>query len=169
MTKDPAQDFPDLLTWLDPDRERAAEKYLLIRQQLIEIFAWNRASDPDGLADETITRVAHRVAALRDSYVGDPSRYFYRVARDLLREVRRPSKLQAEPKLDEIATEINDDASREQLYECLEKCLNELSADNREFGLQPSTLRMRVHRIKTTLEKCIENCMKCQNTRKMHN
>ena len=51
VNEDFAEDFNNLLTWLDPDRERAGEKYVVIRQQLIKIFTWNRASDPDGLAD----------------------------------------------------------------------------------------------------------------------
>jgi len=183
VTKDFAEDFNNLLTWLDPDRDRAGEKYVIIRQQLIKIFAWNRASDPDGLADETITRVARRVADLRESYVGDPSLYFYGVARNLLREdIRRLSKRQAQPEPEEIVSEVTDDESREQLYKCLDKCLNELPPPNRElllmyyetskrekvttrqtlaaqFGVQPSALRMRVFRIRTTLQKCIENCM----------
>jgi RNA polymerase sigma factor (sigma-70 family) len=183
VNEDLAEDFNNLLTWLDPDRDRAGEKYVVIRQQLIKIFAWNRASDPDTLADETITRVARKVADLRESYVGDPSLYFYGVARNLLREeLRRLSKRQPQPKPEEIVSEVTDDESRQRLYECLDKCLNELSPPNRElllryyeaskrekvttrqtlaaqFGLQPSTLRMRVFRIRTTLEKCLENCM----------
>jgi RNA polymerase sigma factor (sigma-70 family) len=182
MNKDFAEDFDNLLAWLDPDRERAGEKYEIIREQLIKIFTWNRASDPDELADETITRVAQRVADIRESYLGDPSRYFYGVARNLLREdLRRLSRRQPQPEPEEIVSEVTDD-SRERLYECLDKCLNELSPANRElllkyyeaskrekvttrqtlasqFGLQPSTLRMRVFRIRTTLEKCLENCM----------
>jgi RNA polymerase sigma factor (sigma-70 family) len=183
VNKDFAEDFDNLLTWLDPDRDRAGEKYVFIRQQLIKMFTWSRASDPDGLADETITRVARRVAEIRDSYVGDPSLYFYGVARNLLREdFRRLSKRQLQPESEEIVSEVTDDESREQLYKCLDKCLNELPLPNRElllmyyetskrekvttrqtlaaqFGLQPSALRMRVFRIRATLQKCIENCM----------
>jgi RNA polymerase sigma factor (sigma-70 family) len=183
VNEDFAEDFNNLLTWLDPDRERAGEKYVVIRQRLIKIFAWNRASDPDGLADETITRVARKVADLRESYVGDPSLYFYGVARNLLREeLRRLPKRHLQREREEKVSEVTDDESRERLYECLDKCLNELSPANRElllryyeaskrekvrtrqtlaaqFGLQPSTLRMRVFRIRTMLEKCLENCM----------
>jgi RNA polymerase sigma factor (sigma-70 family) len=182
VNKDFAEDFDNLLAWLDPDRERAGEKYVIIREQLIKIFTWNRASDPDGLADETITRVARRVADIRESYSGDPSRYFYGVARNLLREdFRRLSKRQPQPEPEERVSEVTDE-SRARLYECLDKCLNELPPANRElllryyetskrekvttrqtlaaqFGLQPSTLRMRVFRIRTTLEKCLKNCM----------
>ena len=115
--------------------------------------------------------------------MGDPSLYFYGVARNLLREeLRRSSKRQLHREPEEIVSEVTDDESRERLYECLDKCLNELSPANRElllryyetskrekvttrqtlaaqFGLQPSTLRMRVFRIRTTLEKCLESCM----------
>lgn len=183
MNKDPVEEFDYLLSWLDPDRERAGEKYETIRRQLIKIFTWNRASDPEGLADETITRVSRRVAEIAASYVGDPSLYFYGVARKMLfEERRRASRHLPEPKPNEIAAEISGDESREQLYDCLDKCVAKLSAANRElllryyedskqgridarqalaaqFGLQPSALRMRVLRIRTALENCIEICM----------
>jgi RNA polymerase sigma factor (sigma-70 family) len=184
VNKDFVEDFNDLLSWLDPDRERAGEKYETIRQQLIKMFTWKQASDPEGLADETITRVAKRVAAIRESYEGDPSLYFYGVARNVLHEeLRRSSRRQLEPKPDEIASQMDRDDSRERLYDCLDKCLKKLPSPSQElllryyedskqgkintrqalaaqFGLQPSALRMRVLRIRTTLEKCIEICMK---------
>ncbi len=110
VNKDSAEDFDSLLSWLDPDRERAGEKYVTIRQQLIKMFTWRRASDPEGLADETITRVTRRVTDIRDSYEGDPSLYFYGVGRKLLfEERRRLSRLQSEPRPDEIASEIDRD------------------------------------------------------------
>ncbi len=98
MKKDSDEkDFDALLSWLDPDRERAGEKYETIRQGLIKMFSWKRASDPEGLADETINRVTRKVAAIREGYVGDPRLYFYGVAkRVLLEEVRRSSRRQVE-------------------------------------------------------------------------
>jgi DNA-directed RNA polymerase specialized sigma24 family protein len=182
VNKDSAEDFDSLLSWLDPDRERAGEKYETIRQRLIKIFTWNRASDPEGLADETIIRVARKVRDIEEVYEGDPSLYFYGVARNLLHESRRLPRPQREPRPDDVVLEIKADDGREQLYDCLDQCISKLSSANRElllsyyegskqgtvrarqklavqFGLQPSALRMRVLRIRTALEKCIEECM----------
>jgi RNA polymerase sigma factor (sigma-70 family) len=189
VKNDSAEDFNNLLSWLDPDRERAGEKYETIRQQLIKMFTWKRAWDPEGLADETISRVTRRVGEIRTSYVGDPSLYFYAVARNVFREeLRRSSRHQPDPEAELIASEINSDESREQLYDCLDKCIGKLSAANREllityyegskqgrikssqvlaaqFGLQPSALRMRVLRIRKMLENCIEICMESDISR----
>jgi RNA polymerase sigma factor (sigma-70 family) len=187
VKKESAEDFDSLLSWLEPDRERAGEKYETIRQQLVKMFTWNRASDPEGLADETITRVTRRVADIRENYVGDPRLYFYGVAKKLLHEERRLSKRRPEVELDEMAAEITRDEGREQLYNCLDKCVSKLPAANRDLllryyegskqskintsrvlasqlGLQPSALRMRMLRIRTRLEKCIESCMKVTST-----
>ena len=45
------ESFDELLAWLSPDRKVAAELYLELRHSLVKIFAWNRCSDPDGMAD----------------------------------------------------------------------------------------------------------------------
>ena len=53
--------FDLLLGWLDPDRERAADRYLKIQIRLIKIFTCRGCGDPEGLADITIGRVMSRV------------------------------------------------------------------------------------------------------------
>jgi RNA polymerase sigma factor (sigma-70 family) len=189
-SKDWTKGFNDLLSWLDPDRERSGEKYQTIRQRLVKIFTWQRCADPEALADETITRVAAKVSEIRKSYVGDPSLFFYGVARNVLREAKRSSKMHQAMEDDVIAPESDEDESRLQLHDCLDQCLLTLSTANRkllltyyeestkqgtvksrhalaaQLGLQPSALRMRVLRIRTTLEKCIETCMKVTSQHK---
>lgn len=176
------EDFDRLLAWLDPDRDQAAEKYLTIRRQLVKMFSWKGASDPEELADQTITRVTLKVEDIREGYVGEPSLYFYSVAKTVLLESKRLSSRQIGLPEEIPAPAIDVDDTRDQLEECLHKCLNELSpADRRlvltyygsskhkklnirpalaaQFGVRPATLRMRVHRIRTALGKCIENCV----------
>ena len=70
------EDFERLLLWLDPDPDRAGEIYERIRWRLIAILAARACRIPEDLADETIDRVAGRVADIRDSYVGDKGIYF---------------------------------------------------------------------------------------------
>lgn len=187
MARDPAippQSFDEILAWLHSDRNDAAEIYVQLRDDLTRIFYWNRCADPDGLTDEVFDRVARKVHDLRPTYQGDPKLFFYGIARNLIKESPKRSKKQVsiddtdlpspnpEPE-NEIA------AIRE---ECLHSCLQKLSVEKRELilgyyakekqakidyrnelarktGISLETLRVRVHRIRGTLEKCIEQCL----------
>lgn len=84
-------EFDALLRWLDPERDRAAEKYEEIRQRLVKLFLWRRCGEAESLADDTINRVARKVDVLAKDYEGEPSLYFYAVARNVIAEY---SKLQ---------------------------------------------------------------------------
>ena len=184
MTKKWEDNFDALLTWLDPDHEKAGQKYEEIRHSLVLIFEWRGAYDAEDLADETITRVLSKVPEIVDDYKGDPALYFYAVAKRLAYEVFRrqqarveiedPEKLRA-PKVDEE----RDD--RETEYECLDKCLANLPPADRElillyyqqdqpkishrrdlarrYRLAPNALRVRVHRIRATLHTCMKKCL----------
>src|SRR5215217_5023724 len=96
MSKKWEDNFDALLTWLDPDREKAARKYEDIRHSLISIFEWRGCCDAEELAAETITRVLNKVPTLVDGYVGDPALYFYGVAKRLAYEVSRQNQVKVE-------------------------------------------------------------------------
>jgi hypothetical protein len=81
--------FDSCLAWLDPDRERAGEKYEEIRRKLISDFVCRECIDPEGLADETIDRVIYDLPEIAGTYVGDPALYFYAVAQRLARRFWR--------------------------------------------------------------------------------
>ena len=92
MARDPVippESFEEILAWLDPDREVADAIYVQLRHDLVQIFTWNRCSDPEGLTDEVFDRVSRKVHKVRKTYRGDPRRYFYGVARNLIKEIRR--------------------------------------------------------------------------------
>jgi len=184
MTKKWEDNFDALLTWLDPDHEKAGQKHEEIRHSLILIFEWRGCYDAEDLADETITRVVSKLPEIVPDYKGDPALYFYGVAKRLAYEVSRrqqarveledPEKLRA-PGID---TEEDD---REAVHECLDKCLAQLSPDDRElillyyqrdqptisyrrelasrYHLAPNALRVRVHRIRATLHTCMKKCL----------
>lgn len=184
MTKKWEDNFAALLTWLDPDREKAGRKYEEIRHSLIVIFEWRGCYDAEDLADETITRVNNKVPEVAKGYVGDPALYFYAVAKRLAFEVARkqqtrveiedPEKLRA-PNLDDGKKD------REAEYECLDQCLAQLPAADRELillyyqqdeatishrkelarkcGLAPNALRVKVHRIRASLQACVNKCL----------
>jgi len=170
--------FDDLLAWLDPDRDAAALKYETIRAGLVRLFVAKGFSDAEDLADEAISRVTNKVPELRKTYVGDPARYFYGVARNLIRERYRPK---------EIATDVSTVASiqitnQSDEYDCLMHCLQFLAGEKRllildyyvyeghdkiethktmakELGISKGALRLRAHHLRSELEKCVQRCI----------
>src|SRR5215471_15353196 len=83
--------FGQLLDWLDRDRDRdrAGRRYEQIRSHLIKIFECRGCATAEDLADETINRVAGKVAQIAEGYVGDPALYFYGVAEKIYLEHAR--------------------------------------------------------------------------------
>jgi RNA polymerase sigma factor (sigma-70 family) len=176
--------FEALLLWLDPDRETAARNYETIRAGLIRIFASQGCGDAEDLADQAINRVAARVPEIRDSYVGEPASYFRGVARKIVLECRRRKEVATD--LIEVATDLITESPDTRAdpgdeYECLLRCLKFLSVDKRELildyhlyegrekitnhrimagelGLSESALRLKAHRIRAALEKCVREC-----------
>lgn len=178
------EQFDALLDWLDPDRERAGEKYENIRQGLINVFMWNLCGDAEGMTDEAINRVARKLPELRETYKGDPALYFYGVAKRLTLEHRRVTR--AEVPLEQArniaAPAVPEKDDDERVYECLGHCMQRLTPANRQLvvayylkekqgkidsrrelthslGIEPNALRVRVYRIRAALEKCIEGCL----------
>ena len=168
--------FNSLLTWLDPDRDKAGYKYEEIRQRLIKIFACRGCSSPEDLADETINRVAKKAWELADIYVGNPALYFYGVANNVHLEHLRRRPVPIPPP----SREPDEEANR--AHECLERCMQELTPENRELvltyyqgekkakvdhrkevaerlGIALNALRIRAHRIRTGLRQCVTHCI----------
>lgn len=173
------QEFEALLAWLDPDRERGAEKYEEIRRRLIKILRCRGCGEAEALADETIDRVAEKVAGLAAGYQGDPSYYFYGVAHKVfLESVRKGRAVQvALP-----PPPPNDPADSEREHDCLERCLATLPQATREMilqyyggekgekirrrrelasglGVAPNALRIRAHRVRASLYECVRECL----------
>lgn len=184
MTTEWDDNFEPLLTWLDPDREKAGRKYEEIRHSLIMIFELRGCFDAEDLADETITRVLGKVPELAKNYEGNPALYFYGVARRLTYEVSRRQQTRVEIEDPEKlrAPDVNDPPEeRDAEYECLDQCLAELPPAERELillyyqqdqptiayrrelarrlGLEPNALRVKVHRIRATVNACINKCL----------
>lgn len=176
------EDFNSLLLWLDPDSDRAGVMYEKIRWRLVAILASRGCSVPEELADETIDRVARRVADIQETYVGDKAIYFLGVMNNVHHEyLRRP----AMPRLVEAAGNVE---SKEQMHACLDDCLSRLApysrqliekyyaADKsakidlrkriaRELGIKATTLRLRALRIREKLQICIEHCLEVSEAR----
>jgi DNA-directed RNA polymerase specialized sigma24 family protein len=171
------ESFDALLAWLDEDRDTAARKYETIRAGLIRIFVSQGFSDAEYLTDKTFDVVTKRLPDIRKDYVGEPARYFFAVARNILRQARREKEV-ATDKLPERPTLV---AETSDLYDCLLKCLKGFPAGKREMildyylyegqekikhhrlmaaelGITEGALRTRVHHVRAKLEKCVSDC-----------
>lgn len=169
------EDFDRLLAWLDPERDKAGQKYEMIRLRLVKIFTCWGCHEAEDLADETINRVTTKVNDIAEGYEGDPALYFYGVAHKVHLEYLRRKPPPAAP-LSDIQNDI------EQEYECLERCMEQLSTDQRELilqyyredkrakielrkklaqrlGIALNALRIRVHKIREILQRCVQRCI----------
>jgi RNA polymerase sigma factor (sigma-70 family) len=182
----PTESFEEILAWLNPDREIAAAMYVQLRHDLAKLFKWRECSDPEGLTDEVFDRVAKKVHEVRPAYTGDPRLYFRAVANNLVKEDLKRARTQVsleEPVLPEPTTTERDEDDTEDIEDCLRSCLQKLSAENRklivdyyakekqakidhrselahQFGISVETLRVKVYRIRVSLQGCIERCLK---------
>lgn len=170
------EDFDLLLSWLDPNADRAGLIYEKIRWRLIAILASRGCGIPEELADETIDRVARRVVDIQQGYVGDKAIYFLGVMNNVHHEfLKRPTMVRP--------PELNQDTeTKEKTHACLGKCLDKLNPKSRqmiegyyaenkrakidlrkriatELGVSISTLRLRALRIRERLQICIEQCL----------
>ena len=182
----PPQSFEEILAWLDPDRDIAATLYLQLREDLANIFKWRGCTDPEGLTDEVFDRVAKKVHKVKPTYQGDPRLYFRAVANNVVKENLKKAKshvsLEDVDLPQPIATHSVEEGAAD-MEECLQLCLQNLSAENRELilgyyakekhakidhrnelaqqlGTSVQTLRVRVFRVRASLEECIERCLK---------
>jgi len=169
--------FDKLLAWLNPDPEQAGRKYEEIRSRLIKIFTSRGCTVPEDLADETFNRVAKKVPEIAGTYVGDRTLYFYRVAHNIHLEYVRKKADPIPPPAAEHPAEL------ELQYECLEQCIQQLPPRSRELilqyyceekqakidsrkslaqrlGIALNALRIQAHRIRTSLEECVMDCLR---------
>lgn len=177
----PPDDFEKLLRWLDPDRDKAAEKYEKIRFRLIRIFSARGCWEPEDLADKTTDIVISKIDWLIENFVGDPALYFYGVGKNVLRDwirQQRPNPLPPpQPEPDEL----------EEKCGYLDECLEKLSPTDRyialryhegekgekikirkdlaaELKITQNALRIRVCHIHSRLRECIERLQKNKGT-----
>lgn len=171
--------FDSFLSWLDADRDQAGKKYNAIQARLIKFFTCRGCIDAEEHADDTINRVIRKVPEIAEGYVGDPALYFYAVARKVFLEIikKRPPVALPPP--------IVKQEDIEQEFECLDRCMLQLTDRNRElvldyyqnekrakiehrkalaekFGIAQNALRIRAHRIRVILEQCMRGCLQQQ-------
>jgi DNA-directed RNA polymerase specialized sigma24 family protein len=172
--------FDALLARLDPDRDRAGERYEGLRQRLLRIFEVRGCAGGEDLVDETLDRVTRRLE--EGEQILDLSAYIGGVARLVAREAwRRQTKVAGEEEAPAAAAVVEDDDD-EQIAECFDRCLASLPDESRQlilqyyrgerrekiderqamadnYGIPLNALRNRAHRIREKLEACISTCL----------
>jgi DNA-directed RNA polymerase specialized sigma24 family protein len=173
-----AEAFEALLARLDADRERAGERYEVIRHKLIRLFEWRGCEDAEDLADETINRVARRLAEGVQLGVSDPYSYCCGVAHLLFKEVcrnreRERKRREGEPAPLAVLPEPEEDERHDALCRCLDRLppnartllLRYYEGEDRirgrrrlatELGIPLNALRIRVHRVRRAVEDCLK-------------
>jgi DNA-directed RNA polymerase specialized sigma24 family protein len=168
-----------LLLLFDQDRELAGEQYEALRAKLVRILEWRGSAAPEERADETLNRVARKAEegeVIRDVYAfaGGVARLVW--LEEVKRERRTRESLEQMPRRDQPTGET--DAR----LECFGSCLSKLPGDARalvveyyreekgakiearkklaaSLGIPHGTLRLRLHRLRGQLEKCIGTCL----------
>jgi RNA polymerase sigma factor (sigma-70 family) len=176
----------DLLAILDSDPARAGDKYIELYQNLVRYFQWNHKPDPEDLAQETFKRGFNQLQEGQRITTQDPAGYFFGIARNLVREEWRARKLDrletddqppspnpffrldtAEQRI--LLKECIGKLSREEFEMLLEYFEGDAEALAQKIGIQPGTLRLRIHRVRKRLEKLVSLAMRREDgTRPQH-
>lgn len=168
-----------MLGSLAPDRELAGAEYELLRRKLVRFFECRGCLSPEDSADETINRVARKIA--EGEALQNPSGYFYGVARKvLLEELRRQAHEQRlEAPSPVRAGDLGCDPDR---LNCLRRCLKQLPPESLELilayyqgeqrvkienrlklaerlGAPVNALRIRACRVRQSIRACVEDCL----------
>src|SRR5262252_9203142 len=123
-----AEAFGKFLRWLSEDDEKAVLEYQSIRAKLVRYFIHKGCSDPDDLFDKTIDVVVGKIDTLEE--YSSPLAYCFGVAKNIWRQdlrQRKPASLEQN-----MALPIYPNPQiHEQELKCLERCLDQLSASDR--------------------------------------
>jgi len=175
--------FDRLLGSLSVDRDEAGARYEIIRRKLVRFFECRSVENSEDHADETINRVARRI--YEGQRVDNVTGYSYGVARLVLMEVikereRAPIGLDEAPGV--LRQDVVDETDSEPRVKCFDECLESLPPESRQLiidyyqeerrakielrqqladqlRIPVNALRIRAHRIRMSLERCISTCM----------
>jgi len=183
----PAEAWGKFMNFLDPDGERAGEKYVAIHNTLIKFFYWRGCVVPEDLADETIKRVIWNLYKGLKLERHKLMAYMRGVARNVhLEGLKEPPMVDAAPEDvgPSVAPVYPGEHTKEEIrMRCLEKCLAQQPPRDREviigffqyekrkkienraemakrLGLSRSGLGTMVFHIKKRIKKCAQACIK---------
>jgi len=172
-----------LLNCFSSDRDEAAVQYDLAYRKVVRYFEWRSIVRAEACADETMDRVARRIT--EGKQIDKPMAYIFGVAHHVFQEVlddeKRAITLEDAPQ-EYLRRDPPEPVDPDVRLICFDRCLDELEVENRKLMLgyyegegrekienrlelarklkiPLNALRIRVHRIKRTLEDCIAQCL----------
>jgi|ERR1700754_888910 len=168
------QIFEALLFRLEPELSDSDRRYQQLRQKMIKFFVWRRCEDPDGLADETISRTVKNLSTGEEIRAENPYSYIYAIAKHVFMEYIREKK-----KRELLVSNVTDHQQSvpDALPECRTECLKKLPEDKRflmlryyigeenrdalaiSLKLSLNALRLQVYRLKQELRDCEKKCL----------
>ena len=179
-----AESFARLLACFDHDPERAGEHYEDLRRRLIKFFECRGAPFPEDHTDESLTRVAAKLAA--GVKIENLRGYCYEVARRVCLEVRKGNDSRRDPLETNTGSTASAEAidgvpEKELLLGCLDDCLGRLPPESQSLivtyyqdekrdrigrrkalaealGLRREALANRAQRLRDKLEQCVTRC-----------
>ena len=180
--------FHQFLRWLDEGGDSEGKTYLEMRRRLVTYFDRKNCTAPDELADETMNRVARRLADEGAIETEAPAKYCYTTARfvflEHLRARAKEQQFHSETRTESHRERENPDLreKEERMQACLEQCAGKLEAKNRililryyrgrqrekienrraqasELGMTANALAIRACRIRDQLELCVRECL----------
>jgi DNA-directed RNA polymerase specialized sigma24 family protein len=175
------QSLAGFLSVLDEDPERAGEQYEIIRRRLVKFFEWRGSTTSDELADETLNRLVRKID--EGEVIRNLSAYIGGMARLVWLEALKQQERARGAVEDLRASTQNPSQTDSQRVECFELCLEGLLPENRalildyyraeksskiklrkqlaeKLGTPLNALRIRAHRIRLQLEKCVNDCLR---------
>lgn len=173
--------WSELLAFLARGGRDGGAVYEELRQRLQFYFEWKGCADAPALVDDTMNRIAAKLASGEQIHTDEPRRYAFGVARFVyLEAVKRGALHVADDRRAGVAAgaETDEPVQREARLAALEACLGQLPPhtqqlllryheddgrqriDHRkrladELGIALNALRIRVHRIRAQIEACV--------------
>jgi DNA-directed RNA polymerase specialized sigma24 family protein len=188
--------FDKFLNWLDEGMNSDGQRYLEVRRRLELYFDRKNCVAPAELADETLNRVAKKLEENGEITDVAPLQYCYIVAKFVFLEALRADKRSPfyrpltatnTSNLSGQSATLSDAGTgsdnKEKVADCLQSCLENLSAADRELiveyyrgqqrtkierraalaarlGLSANALSIRAYRVRQRLEVCIQSSLK---------
>ena len=188
--------FAKFLVWLDEGMNSDGQRYLEVRRRLELYFDRKNCVAPAELADETLNRVAKKLEENGEITDVAPLQYCYIVAKFVFLEALRADKrspfnrpltaTNGSNLSGQSATLLEADAAsgqKEKIADCLQRCLENLPAADRELiveyyrgrqrskierraalaarlGLTANALSIRAYRVRQRLEVCLQTYLK---------
>jgi DNA-directed RNA polymerase specialized sigma24 family protein len=176
-----------LLSAFSDDQAEAGLLYQRMYVKLIRYFEWRGIASPEERADQAMNRVARKLEEGQE--ITNLKGYIYGVARHVFEEAFR-EQMKAPDSLDDVPAKdwekvVAPDVESDPRLPCLDRCVDGLNVESRFLILEyyqdeqrekikrrqhladtlqipMNALRIRVHRIRMSLEDCIQKCLGSQ-------